>query len=125
WQFIYPAMVAGREVLRRMVVRRHEGHRTVIEQLVGMYQAASGGRDFRRALEGAYDVEAVTRKFFQTYRDIFFDTVMPALIASFPDEDARTLYAQKLFNRLLFIRFLEKKGWLTFKGRADYLRALW
>jgi len=125
WQFIYPTTTAGREVLRRMVVRRNEGRRTVVEQLVGMYQAARGGRDFRKALEGAYDVEAVTRTFFRTYRAIFYETVMPALIATFPDEERRTLYAQKLMNRLLFIRFLEKKGWLAFNGRTDYLRALW
>ncbi len=125
WQFIYPTTTAGREVLRRMVVRRDEGRRTVVEQLVGMYQAARNGRDFRRALEGAYDVEAVTRTFFRTYRAIFYETVMPALIATFPDEERRTLYAQKLMNRLLFIRFLEKKGWLAFNGRTDYLRALW
>ncbi len=125
WQLIYPTTTAGREVLRRMVVRRDEGRRTVVEQLVGMYQAARSGRDFRRALEAAYDVEAVTRTFFRTYRAIFYETVMPALMKSFPDEERRTLYAQKLFNRLLFIRFLEKKGWLTFDGRTDYLRALW
>jgi len=125
WQLIYPATTAGREVLRRMVVRRDEGRRTVVEQLVGMYQVARSGKDFRRALEAAYDVEAVTRTFFRTYRAIFYETVMPALMKSFPDEERRTLYAQKLFNRLLFIRFLEKKGWLTFDGRTDYLRALW
>jgi len=125
WQLIYPTTTAGREVLRRMVVRRDEGRRTVVEQLVGMYQAARSGKDFRRALEAAYDVEAVTRTFFRTYRAIFYETVMPALMKSFPDEERRTLYAQKLFNRLLFIRFLEKKGWLTFDGRTDYLRALW
>ena len=29
------------------------------------------------------------------------------------------------FNRLMFVYFLSRKGWLTFKGDADYLNALW
>src|SRR5208283_3992844 len=29
------------------------------------------------------------------------------------------------FNRLMFISFIQKKGWLKFGGQTDYLRALW
>ena len=32
---------------------------------------------------------------------------------------------QTLFNRLMFIYFLSRKGWLTFRGDKDYLNALW
>ena len=41
------------------------------------------------------------------------------------EREARHLFAQKLFNRLMFVYFLSRKGWLTFKGDKDYLNALW
>ncbi len=70
----------------------------------------------------AWNVEQVTDAFFQRYKEVFraAQTHMDGITG----EDAR-LCAQRLFNRLLFLRFLEKKGWLTFHGRRDYLRALW
>jgi hypothetical protein len=70
----------------------------------------------------AFDVEAVTGRFFADYRRIFEAT--EAQIEGLEGEDLR-LFTQRLFNRLLFITFLERKGWLTFEGRDDYLRALW
>ena len=63
WHFVYPTDMAGREVLRRMVVRQGEPSRTVVEQLAGVYTAMERGGDLRRALEDAYNVEAVTKKF--------------------------------------------------------------
>jgi len=41
------------------------------------------------------------------------------------DRDRKRLYTQRLFNRLMFIAFIQKKGWLKFSGDADYLTALW
>ena len=34
-------------------------------------------------------------------------------------------FTQTLFNRLLFIHFVSRKGWLRFNGSTDYLNALW
>ena len=34
-------------------------------------------------------------------------------------------YTQTLFNRLLFVHFVSRKGWLAFNGNKDYLNALW
>ncbi len=70
----------------------------------------------------AFDVEAVTRDFFATYRTVFEQ--VERLITGLAGE-AERLFTQRLFNRLLFLIFLERKGWLTFGGRSDYLRALW
>ncbi len=70
----------------------------------------------------AFDVEKVTRSFFQEYRKRFEEAEKQ--IKGIQGEDKR-LFTQRLFNRLLFIRFLEKKGWLKFNGKRNYLRALW
>ena len=40
------------------------------------------------------------------------------------ETETRRLYTQRLFNRLMFLRFIEKKGWLTYNGDRNYLRAL-
>lgn len=70
----------------------------------------------------AFDVEKVTKTFFREYRKLFEQA--ESKIKGI-DGDEKRLFTQKLFNRLLFIRFLEKKGWLTFEGKHDYLNALW
>ena len=120
---VYPAPRDGRETLRRMVVRRGEPRRTVVEQLDGVYRAVESGKDVRSALEDAYNVEAVTKAFFRRYRDIF-EQVM-GLVEGLPDNEERKLFCQTLFNRLMFLEFLQRKGWLTYEDEKDYLKALW
>ena len=73
-------------------------------------------------LNAAFDVEAVTRLFFTAYRDVFREAERQ--ISGISD-DVRRLFAQKLFNRVMFLVFLERKGWLSFNGSRDHLRALW
>ena len=41
------------------------------------------------------------------------------------EQEKKRLFVQTLFNRLMFIYFLSRKGWLTFRGDNDYLNALW
>ncbi len=73
-------------------------------------------------LNAAFDVEAVTHRFFTTYADVFGKGEEQITGIS---GDARRLFAQKMFNRLMFLVFLERKGWLRFNGSWDHLRALW
>ncbi|HED04454.1 MAG TPA: hypothetical protein ENI60_06785, partial [Candidatus Fraserbacteria bacterium] len=70
----------------------------------------------------AFNVERVTKEFFRAYRRIF-ESVESQV--SGIEGEAKRLFVQKLFDRLMFVRFLEKKGWLAMGGRRDYLRALW
>ncbi len=122
WQLVYPTYRGGREVLRRMVLHRGHGHRTVVEQLAKVWGEAERG-DLRAALERAYDVEVVTRAFFREYKRVF-DRVM-ALVEGFTDAEEHRLFCQTLFNRLMFIYFLQRKRWLTFRGDTAYLNAIW
>lgn len=73
-------------------------------------------------LNAAFDVERVTSEFFGVYKGIF-EEAESALPPEIPVEQRR-LYAQRFFNRLMFLAFLERKGWLRFNGRTDYLKAL-
>ncbi|MGH9834903.1 MAG: hypothetical protein ACRD9Y_17935, partial [Blastocatellia bacterium] len=71
----------------------------------------------------AFDIEAVTDKFFAEYREVFTG-VEAAIEKSVPQDETRRLFTQRLFNRLMFLYFIQKKGWLKFGGGANYLRAI-
>ena len=77
-----------------------------------------------QAWQKAFDVEEVTDKFFRDYQRVFAQ--VENAVEGIPEDqtEARRLYTQRLFNRLMFLRFIEKKGWLTYNGTHDYLRAL-
>lgn len=88
------------------------------------WPAAPGGAPAWLAAWGAaFDVEPVTREFFRVYRTVFEQ--VEAAVTGLPDPERRRLFTQRLFNRLMFIAFIEKKGWLKLGGRTDYLHALW
>jgi hypothetical protein len=84
-----------------------------------------GGADGEQWLEawrGAFDVERVTKEFFKQYHKVF-ESVEGAA-KDVPSGEPRRLYTQRLFNRLMFLYFVQKKGWLEFNGSKRYLRAL-
>ena len=76
----------------------------------------------------AFDVESVTRRFYEDYGAVFkrAETLIgEAIPHPISDEDLR-LFTQSLFNRLMFLRFVERKGWLSFPDQrgTGYLAAL-
>jgi hypothetical protein len=125
----YDEEVERRRVFRRIAVGPQEHVRTASER-VAMLDLDRFERDLfgvaplaiQERHDEAFDVEAVTKDFFADYHRIFEET--EEQIEGLEGEELR-LFTQRLFNRLLFIRFLERKGWLTFDGREDYLCALW
>ena len=77
----------------------------------------------------AFDVERVTRRFYEGYKAALGD--LKARLAAQRRSDATPAhihaFAQQLLNRLMFLYFVQKKGWLRWKGEPDprYLRTLW
>lgn len=67
--------------------------------------------------QGAWDVEKVTDKFFKDYRTEFKQ--VEAAVRGVPEGEQRLL-TQSLFNRLMFLAFLQKKLWLN--RDANFLR---
>jgi len=72
----------------------------------------------------AFDVEKVTKRFYEDYAAVFAQVEGAIGKTKELKGDELRLYTQTLFNRLMFLRFIERKGWLEFQGRHDYLRAL-
>lgn len=90
-------------------LQRRHGAITTFDQL---HQAWSQVLDTRILNEG----------FFRDYQRLFTEaeTKITGLAG-----DERRMFTQRLFNRLLFIRFLEEKGWVRYGDAPDYLAALW
>lgn len=69
-------------------------------------------------LKKALDVERVTKEFYKKYQEQHLAFV--ELIEGLDDERTRNWYASILFNRLMFIYFLQKKGFIN--DDYDYLQ---
>ena len=130
WHFLnvkYDVKQDKRQVFRRITVSPGEQLRTATERLSLLDLAGFSGLDpltIQQRHDQAFDVEKVTQKFFETYRRVF-EQVEGLLEPMITDGEQRRMFTQKLFNRLMFIAFIQKKGWLTFQGKRNYLEALW
>jgi len=72
----------------------------------------------------AFSVEKVTKDFYREYANVFEGVEKIIGENNNISGDDLRLFTQVLFNRLMFLRFIEKKDWLKFKGDKDYLAAL-
>lgn len=130
WHFLnvkYDDSPQKRKLFRRIAVGEGEQLRTATERisLLDLEQVSSNPDPIyiQTLHDKAFDVEAVTQEFFREYRKTF--EKVEGLIQGIGGNEHKRLFTQKLFNRLMFIGFIEKKGWLKFQGRTDYLSALW
>ena len=121
---IYPDLSDSRPRLQRMVAHRGQPGRTVVQQVANLWHDyGESGMTMGEAVRNAFSVEPVTNAFFRDYKAAYDDAV--SLIgANIKRVDAEQ-FTQTLFNRLLFVQFVSRKGWLKFNGDADYLNALW
>ena len=123
---ILPSFEATRPTLRRMVVERDLPRRTAVQQVSNIYWNLKDGSGIRDALNQAFDVEAVTREFFKEYKQVFDHTLerVEGFGSSEGEKESKKLFVQTLFNRMMFIYFLSRKGWLSFRSDKDYLNGL-
>ena len=68
---IRPGFEGAQPTLRRMVVERDLPRRTAVQQVSNIYWNRRDSGSIRAALDRAFDVEAVTRTFFQEYKRVF------------------------------------------------------
>lgn len=130
WHFLnvkYDDSPQKRKLFRRIKVEAGDNQlRTATEQLSKLDLESFNSDsplEIQKQHDEAFDVEVVTQKFFSEYRKVFEG--VEKLIQGINISEKKRLYTQKLFNRLMFIAFIQKKGWLTYNGNKDYLFALW
>ncbi len=85
--------------------------------------AAGSSADLPRIFDLALDRESVTRRFFERFRSAVLDLFRA--LSSHSEEEAEALHAEALLilSRLLFLSFVQEKGWLNGERRflADRL----
>jgi methylase of polypeptide subunit release factors len=66
-------------------------------------------------IEDIFSVEKVSREFFDKYKKLYFKTLkeFQPQVALFRDEKSLDLFTKKLLGRIVFLYFLQKKGWLA------------
>ncbi len=125
WHFLnvkYDSTAEKRKLFRRITVGESEQLRTATEQLslldLESINPDASPIEIQTRHDDAFDVEVVTNKFFTQYR-LIFEKVEELIKPTLRDSDRRRLFTQKLFNRLMFIAFIQKKDWLKLNGRTD------
>jgi hypothetical protein len=104
--------------------------RTICEyNLAGLRWPAAEPKSFEEWVQvwsSAFDVERVTKRFYEDYADVFNRAEQAIRRGTGLSGDDLRLFTQSFFNRLMFLRFLERKGWLAYPGQKGtrYLEAL-
>jgi hypothetical protein len=132
WHFInvkYDEDEKKRRLFRRISVGREERLRTAAER-VAMLDLQSIQPDMfalqpltiQSRHDEAFDVEAVTKQFFDEYKAIF-RILEDDLFRQANDRTWAHDYSLQFLNRCMFIYFIQRKGWLG--NDCDFLLNFW
>ena len=118
-----------RRLFRRITISPHEKLRTASERIAMLDLAAispdSEGLSplaIQTDHEKAFDVEAVTKQFFEDYQSIFHD-LQDDLLGQTADRRWAHDYALQFLNRCMFLYFIQRKRWLG--EDTEFLRSFW
>jgi DNA modification methylase len=148
WRFSYVykerTIAATRATAKRYtyVFGRDYRSRTAVERFLELARSSKTDKDFAEA----FSVEALSDEFFDRYRELYADFVQyltgkryvkesgkwvektihapnPQLATSFEGSDKLVRdYIKKMFGRIVFLYFLQRKGWLA--GNRQYMHDL-
>jgi len=132
WHFInvkYDAETEKRRLFRRISISPEERLRTASER-VAMLDLQSIQPDMfglqpltiQSKHDEAFDVEAVTKQFFEEYKAIF-KILEDDLKKQVNDHTWAHDYSLQFLNRCMFIYFIQRKGWLG--DDRDFLLSFW
>lgn len=120
-QFVWARRQQGKQPeMRVLPYEQGEPARTTLEQLGELKLGESDYDNLAavvRHLQAAFNVERLTKEFFKHYERLFktyVSEVKPLLGRKSLDEETRKQFVQVTMNRLMFLAFLQRKGWLAF-----------
>jgi hypothetical protein len=132
WHFVnvkHDATSKRRRLFRRIAIGADERLRTAAERvaMLDLEEIASKGfgraaLDIQNAHDIAFDVETVTKQFFNEYKTVYED-LQDDLTAQTKDKRWAHDYALQFLNRCMFIYFIQRKRWLG--NDPKFLRTFW
>ncbi|MFH7880946.1 MAG: DNA methyltransferase, partial [Candidatus Aenigmatarchaeota archaeon] len=108
----------------KLFLQRDDPYYTAVELLSNLYYDGSEKSwvDVYKKWKEAFSVERVTEEFFENYKRIFFkirDNLENQKVSKADSHE----FALQLLNRIMFIYFLAKKGWLN--NDKKFMRTFW
>ncbi len=103
-------------------VEQNEPYYTFLKQ-VGECDFSS----FEKIVE-AFSIEKVTEEFFEAYKYALREVIIKSLSNYHAPYEKKHSFAQQLLSRILFVYFLQRKGWFKWKDYVQdksYIRNLW
>lgn len=110
------------------LVGENEHTHTAQRQLIDLLK--SDNRPSLKTLEKAFNIEQVTEEFFEEYRELFnrvnektttYLKDHPDIQAHFIERDIEPAdFAKRLLGQIVFLYFLQKKGWLGVPRKAKW-----
>lgn len=129
WHFVNPAKDIGkgsRLLLRRIQRIPGDRLRTASEQLAKVAVHGIPDSDLLRVVElhqRAFDVEEVTDRFYKSF-DEQFNRLKDYVQKQDVDQQTAHQFAHALMNRMMFLYFVQRKGWLD-RGNQHFLIDFW
>jgi len=81
--------------------------------------SGQGRTSFEGHVEDVFSIREVTRSFYQDFGEIFREDLQDAIHGLKEPEENLNAYTRTIVNRVLFLLFIEEKGWLD--GDVDYV----
>ena len=111
------------------LVGEHENSHTAQSQLLPLLMDDKGEPDLDK-LEDAFSIERVTKEFFEKYRNLFLhlkdslDVIIEKYADAKGEFTAKNIdtgdFAKKLLGQIVFLYFLQKKGWFGVKRGEEW-----
>lgn len=95
-----------------------------VDTLNAIHAHGRTGQEIYDAQAEAFNVERITKRFYNEYRE-HFEHALEVIreynkgVREFHDDDKLHAFTQRLMGRLMFLYFLQRKGWLG--GQARFL----
>ena len=112
------------------LVGEHENSHTAQRRLFEILCKNDEQNPTLKDLEEVFNVERVTKEFFEKYRELFLrckeslDEIIknsPGIKADFKNKNINTVdFVKKLLGQIVFLYFLQKNGWFGVKRPADW-----
>ncbi len=129
WHFVNIRNEVGedrRSLQRRITIGPEERLRTASERIAKLKLGADAARmsalEIQNVHNDAFDVEQVTKKFFDDYTKVYFD-LQDDLTEQTGDKRWAHDYSLQFVNRMMFLYFVQRKCWLG--DDPEFVKGFW